>query len=67
MYRSDDPIADFNRLDAEQQKHLNSLPLCDDCEEPIQDEKCYEIGGEVLCEDCMKDRYERCTEEFMKE
>ena len=66
MYRTDDPIADFHRWDADQQKHLHSLPLCDKCCEPIQDDICYEIDGEILCEDCMKDRYERWTEDFMK-
>ena len=67
IHRGDDPIADFHRWDADQQKYLDSLPLCENCEEPIQDEKCYEIGGEVLCEDCMKDRYERWTEDFVME
>ena len=66
MYIGDNPIADFNRWDAEQTKRLNLLPWCDDCNEPIQDDKCYQIGGEILCEDCMKDRYERYTEDFME-
>ena len=66
IVRTDDPIADFNKWDAEQERHLNSLPLCDKCQEPIQDEICYEVCGDILCEDCMKDHYARWTEDFTK-
>lgn len=36
MSWTDDPVADFDRYDAEQQ--LDSLPVCECCGEPIQQE-----------------------------
>lgn len=31
MSRTDDPVADFDRYDAEQQQQLDSLPVCECC------------------------------------
>lgn len=58
MFYSDNPIADFDRWDAEQNKKLKNLPVCVDCYNPIQDETAYYINGEWICEDCM-DSYKR--------
>ena len=58
MYYSDDPLADFDRWDAEQNKRLEQLPVCADCDNPIQDEEAYYIHGEWICETCM-DTYRR--------
>jgi formylmethanofuran dehydrogenase subunit E len=58
MFYSDNPIADFDRWDAEQNKQLENLPVCADCDNPIQDDSAYYINGEWICEDCM-DSYKR--------
>lgn len=58
MFYSDNPIADFDRWDAEQNKQLENLPVCADCDNPIQDETAYYINGEWICRDCMT-TYER--------
>lgn len=58
MFYTDDPIADFNRWEAEQEKQLERLPVCADCDNPIQDETAFYINGEWICEDCM-DSYKR--------
>ena len=54
MTYTDNPIADFNRWDAEQQTQLDRLPHCAYCGEPIQDEFCYYINDETICPDCME-------------
>lgn len=59
-FRHNDPDVDFTRLDHQQSAELNRLPRCDDCHKPIQDDYYYEVYGEILCEECMKDRY-RCV------
>lgn len=64
MRVSGDPIADFERRDREQQRWLNRRPRCSCCDEPIQDEKCYEINDELLCLDCLKENYEKWTEDY---
>lgn len=52
MY-TDNPLRDFERWDAEREKLLNRLPQCEDCGEPIQDERAYYIDGGWICCDCM--------------
>ena len=58
LYYSDDPLLDFERWDRDQVKLLEELPVCADCEEPIQDESAYYINGDWICKDCMS-TYER--------
>ena len=53
MYRTDDPIADFDRWDAEQAAYEARLPHCDYCGEPCY-ETYYEINGEIICEECIE-------------
>ena len=59
MYFSDDPVADFERYDAEQQTKLEQLPECSECGNHIQDEYAFYINGEWICERCMKENYRR--------
>ena len=66
MFYTDDPIADFHRYDAEQQAKLDKLPRCSECDEPIQSETCYEINGELICEDCLKDNHRKWVEDFIE-
>lgn len=53
MPYSNDPLADFDKWDAEQNKQFANLPVCADCDNPIQDDSAYYINGEWICEDCM--------------
>ena len=53
--------------DEEQQKWLNKRPLCSECQEPIQEDYCYEIGSKLLCKDCMRDSYQVDTDTFIED
>ena len=53
IFRSDDPLRDFDNWDAEQNKWLSKRPVCDECGEHIQDERAYYINGEWICPNCM--------------
>lgn len=64
MTFTDDPIADFERYDAEQQKQLDKLPKCSICDEPIQDDYYYEINAECICEDCLNDNFRKDIEDY---
>lgn len=66
MFYSDDPIADFGAWDAEQNKRIARLPVCADCDEPIQDDHFYLINGECICPDCMDGNYKKCVEDFIE-
>lgn len=62
MAWTDDPIADFMAHDAEQERKLEQLPRCSECDEPIQDDFCYEINDELVCENCMEMNHKKLTE-----
>lgn len=63
MFYSNDPVSDFQRHDIKQQAMLNKLPRCCECDEPIQDEFCYEINDELICKDCMDNNHMKYVEE----
>lgn len=58
MMWADDPVEDFEKHDAEQERKLSKLPVCSYCDEPIQDDFYFEINGENICECCL-DRFFR--------
>lgn len=62
--RTDDPIADFNRWDAEQQAKLEKLPVCADCGEHIQADHYYLINDAPICPDCLDSYYRVETEDY---
>jgi formylmethanofuran dehydrogenase subunit E len=62
---TDDPAADYDRYDAEQQAKLDKLPKCDYCDNPIQDDYCYEINGDVLCEECLNNHFRKWVEDYV--
>lgn len=64
MYYTNDPVADAERYIAEQDRQLERLPVCDCCNEPIQDEHYYEIGDEIFCKDCLDDEFRKDTENY---
>lgn len=65
--RTDDPIADFVRYQAEQEEETEKLPKCDNCGEPIMDDYCYDVGGDILCEDCMNDLFRVRVDDYIED
>ena len=55
MSFTDDPIRDFEKHDAEQERWLQSRPVCSECGEHIQDEELFDIDGDLVCEECLTD------------
>jgi formylmethanofuran dehydrogenase subunit E len=54
-FRTDDPVADFERHDREQARWLDSLPKCSICKNPIQQELAFEKNGFWICDECFED------------
>lgn len=52
---TDDPARDFLSYDAEQQSHLDELPKCANCYEPIQQDSAVCIDGKWYCDECLRD------------
>ena len=66
MYRTDDPAADYDRYCAEQEALWDELPKCAYCHEPIQDDYCYEINDELICEDCLNDNHRKRVDDYVE-
>lgn len=61
-----DPIADFNSYDARQARASARLPVCCECDQPIQDDECFEFDGELICPDCLKENHQKHTEDYIE-
>lgn len=65
MYYTDNPVADAERYEADRENELQKYPVCCNCGEHIQDEYCYLINDEFLCEECLKNDFRRNTDDFI--
>lgn len=55
VYRSNDPLADFEKYDMEQCQMPEDLPECDYCGEPINTGSRYcELNDGIICEECLE-------------
>lgn len=66
-FRTDDPLRDFDRYDAAMAAREARLPQCEKCGEYIHDDVYFEIDNEILCEECMRDRYERSIADWLND
>jgi len=65
MEYTDNPVADAERYIAEQERELQKLPKCSHCGEPIQDEECWAINGEIYHPDCAEELFCHYTENYI--
>lgn len=49
--------------DQQQQQKLAERPVCDYCDNPIQDDLYFEINGDKICKHCMETYFTRRVEE----
>lgn len=66
MIFTDDPIADFERNEAEKEEWLMKLPTCSCCGEPIQQEKAVYYNDQWCCKDCESDFWQDIREDFLE-
>ena len=66
MYRTDDPLADFDRWDIEQARKEARLPICSECGERIHGETAYYIHDCWICEECMDNNYKVDVEDYVE-
>lgn len=57
----------WEQHEARQQAELVRLPKCDCCCEPIQDDFCYQIDGEIFCEECLNEQFRKETDSLIYE
>lgn len=63
--RTDDSVADAEAYMKELEDALALLPECSECGEHIQDEHCFVINDEPICERCMNENYRKYTMDLM--
>lgn len=63
---TNDPVSDFHRHDAEQERRLSELPVCDKCKLPIQQEKAIYYNDQWICENCESEFWEEIREDFLE-
>ena len=56
----------WEQHDAEQQRQLQKLPVCDYCHEPVMDDFLYCINDEIICMDCMNDHFRKDIEGYIE-
>lgn len=64
--RMSDPIDDYNAYSAHQQSELDKLPKCENCGEPIQDERLCDFDGTIYCLGCVNDNFVKYTEDYIE-
>lgn len=63
----DVPLLDFERKDREETARLDTLPKCEHCGEPIQDEYLFDIGGELYHVECAKELFRKSANDYIDE
>lgn len=64
IFKTDDPLADFNRHEAEQESRLARRPVCCYCEEHIQHDHLFLINDEMICPDCLESYFRKDVDDF---
>ena len=52
------------RYDDEKERELAKLPVCVDCDQPIQDDYYYLINDKCICPDCLESGYRKDVENY---
>lgn len=65
FFYTDDPVADAERHLAEQDRQLEKLPVCDYCDEAIQDEYFFMIDDEPICKACLIHNFRKRVEDYV--
>ena len=48
----------------EKERQLESLPVCEVCSKPIQDDHLYLINDEFVCEECLIRDFRKCVDDY---
>ena len=56
--------ASFIERDHREAQYLESLPVCDGCGLPINEDYYYNVYGELYCEDCLNNIFRHSIDEY---
>lgn len=60
---TDNPVADFEKYDAEHERIMSRLPVCCLCGERIQQDTAVYFYGKWVCDDCLDDMRKETLED----
>lgn len=60
-----DNYSQWASYEAQMERELARLPVCYECGEPIQDERCYKFDGELICQSCLEANHEVDTYDYI--
>ena len=66
LFRTDNPIADFNRYDAECEAWLKSRPECSHCGHHIQEDLAYHVNDEGWHKSCFDNNFLKSVEDYIE-
>lgn len=58
-----DNYSKWEKHERQAEAWLAKRPVCCYCDEPIQDDFCYEINGELICDDCLDTCFRRAVDD----
>ena len=61
----DDNYSLWRRHNAEEERWLAKRPVCRICHEPIQDERLFDIEGNLYHEECAESEFKKWTENYI--
>lgn len=56
----------YDRHEAEQERQLARLPRCCECRERIQEDKLFDVFGDLYCESCMEREFMKPVENYIE-
>lgn len=65
FFYSDNPVRDAERYAAEQDRWIESCPICAKCGSRICDERLWNVYGELYHVDCAEELFSEETEDHM--
>ena len=66
FFSTNDPIADYHRYDAVQQREVERCPKCDYCDAPITVDTYYDLDGDIVCEECLDRHFKKFTDDYIE-
>ena len=66
MSWTDDPVRDYDRYAARQERQLRRFPRCNCCDQYIQTDSFYEINGEPVCPDYLDENFKRSVDDYIE-
>lgn len=55
----------FKANERERERALELLPVCCECDKPIQEETCFQFNGELVCEKCLRENHRVWTDDYI--